>query len=237
MNQSLRSIQATALTLFTEEFQTNLPQILAALDTVQSDRSNRAAAKEAHRLIHALKGGAAMVGLAAFGYLLNVAEEMIEESTVGSKSLTDGPDTPTAACRGLPRIDARLAASRSSKSPTAWRARYVWAAERPTSTRLDLIELEANERAAADGTLTATFPTRSSKPSRHGLRSSSQNRSQNRKSRRNPSRQNRSSTELEPAPRLTRLTTCSCRARHEEDVLKKCRLRLSRRRHWNSMSS
>ena len=30
-----------------------------------------------------------MVGLAAFGYLLNVAEEMIEEGTVGSRTLSD----------------------------------------------------------------------------------------------------------------------------------------------------
>ena len=81
MITNLRSIQATALTLFTEEFQQNLPQILTALDTVKADRSNRGAAREAHRLIHALKGGASMVGLAAFGYLLNVAEELIEETT------------------------------------------------------------------------------------------------------------------------------------------------------------
>src|SRR5580765_8820907 len=86
---NLRAIQATAVAAFTEEFRQSLPTILAALDSVDQDRSNRAAAKEAHRLIHALKGGASMVGLAAFGYLLNVAEEMIEESTVGSKSLTD----------------------------------------------------------------------------------------------------------------------------------------------------
>jgi chemosensory pili system protein ChpA (sensor histidine kinase/response regulator) len=89
MITNLRSIQATALTLFTEEFQQNLPQILTALDTVEADRSNRAAGREAHRLIHALKGGASMVGLAAFGYLLNVAEELIEESTAGSKTLSD----------------------------------------------------------------------------------------------------------------------------------------------------
>ncbi len=86
---NLRNIQATALTLFTEEFQQNLPQILTALEIVERERSNRAAAREAHRLIHALKGGASMVGLAAFGYLLNVAEELIEEGTAGSKTLTD----------------------------------------------------------------------------------------------------------------------------------------------------
>src|SRR5499427_10188311 len=85
----LRAIQATAVALFTDEFRQSLPAILTAVDAMERDRGNRAAVKEAHRLIHALKGGASMVGLAAFGYLLNVAEEMIEESTVGAKSLSD----------------------------------------------------------------------------------------------------------------------------------------------------
>jgi chemosensory pili system protein ChpA (sensor histidine kinase/response regulator) len=86
---NLRAIQATAVAAFTDEFRQSLPGILAAIDEVERDRSNRAPAKEAHRLIHALKGGASMVGLAAFGYLLNVAEELIEGSTVGSAVPTD----------------------------------------------------------------------------------------------------------------------------------------------------
>jgi len=85
----LRAIQATAVAAFTDEFRQSLPTILAALDSVDRDRSNRAAAKEAHRLIHALKGGASMVGLAAFGYLLNVAEELIETSATGSAAVTE----------------------------------------------------------------------------------------------------------------------------------------------------
>src|SRR5215467_3636164 len=85
----LRAIQATAVALFTDEFRQSLPGILTAVDAMDQDRGNRAAVKEAHRLIHALKGGASMVGLAAFGYLLNVAEELIEVSAMGSAAVTD----------------------------------------------------------------------------------------------------------------------------------------------------
>jgi chemosensory pili system protein ChpA (sensor histidine kinase/response regulator) len=85
----LRAIQATAVAAFTEEFRQSLPGILAAIDAVDRDRANRTSAREAHRLIHALKGGASMVGLAAFGYLLNVAEELIETSVMRSAAVTD----------------------------------------------------------------------------------------------------------------------------------------------------
>ena len=148
MNMSLRSIQATALTLFTEEFQTNLPQILASLDTVQRDRSNRAAAKEAHRLIHALKGGAAMVGLAAFGYLLNVAEEMIEESTVGSKSLSD--EAIDTLHSSMPRFAAYMDAAIGGQpveqiANGLARALRLGGGAADVDALKDLIELEANE--------------------------------------------------------------------------------------------
>jgi chemosensory pili system protein ChpA (sensor histidine kinase/response regulator) len=107
----LRAIQATAVAAFTDEFQLSLPTILSALDSVDRDRSNRAAVKEAHRLIHALKGGASMVGLAAFGYLLNVAEELIEASAAGSAAVTDEVVEGLRAC--MPRfalyMDAALA--------------------------------------------------------------------------------------------------------------------------------
>ena len=59
-----RHLDETAIGAFTEEFQQSLPAILEALDVVDRDRSDRAAAHEAYRLIHALKGGASMVGLA-----------------------------------------------------------------------------------------------------------------------------------------------------------------------------
>jgi chemosensory pili system protein ChpA (sensor histidine kinase/response regulator) len=107
----LRAIQATAVAAFTDEFRQSLPTILSALDSVERDRSNRAAVKEAHRLIHALKGGASMVGLAAFGYLLNVAEELIEAPATGSAAVTDEVVEGLRAC--MPRfalyMDAALA--------------------------------------------------------------------------------------------------------------------------------
>jgi chemosensory pili system protein ChpA (sensor histidine kinase/response regulator) len=148
MTTNLRSIQATALTLFTEEFQQNLPQILAALDTLEGDRSNRGAAKEAHRLIHALKGGASMVGLAAFGYLLNVAEELIEESMVGSRTLTDeGLEVLRAS---MPRFAAYMEAALTGQpveqiANTLARSLRLGGGTADVAALKDLIDLEARE--------------------------------------------------------------------------------------------
>jgi chemosensory pili system protein ChpA (sensor histidine kinase/response regulator) len=80
---------ATPLAAFRDEFQSSVPRIIAALDAVDRDRSSRAPAHEAYRLIHALKGAASMVGLAALGHLLHGAEESIEGSALGSTPLTD----------------------------------------------------------------------------------------------------------------------------------------------------
>ena len=98
----MTELRATALALFTEEFGESLPAILRALDEVNRDRSNRAAAREAHRLIHALKGGASMVGLAAFGYLLNVAEELIENANQSHAAIDD--EAVAALCTSMPRF-------------------------------------------------------------------------------------------------------------------------------------
>jgi chemosensory pili system protein ChpA (sensor histidine kinase/response regulator) len=148
MTTNLRSIQATALTLFTEEFQQNLPQILTALDIAERDRSNRGAAQEAHRLIHALKGGAAMVGLAAFGYLLNVAEELIEESTIGSRTLTD--EGIEVLRSSMPRfaayMDAALSGQPVEQIATALaRSFRLGGGSADVEALKELIELEARE--------------------------------------------------------------------------------------------
>src|SRR5215831_3997248 len=148
MTTNLRSIQATALTLFTEEFQQNLPQILAALDVAERDRSNRGAAQEAHRLIHALKGGASMVGLAAFGYLLNVAEELIEESTIGSRTLTD--EGIEVLRSSMPRfaayMDAALSGQPVEQIATALaRSLRLGGGSADLEALKDLIDLEARE--------------------------------------------------------------------------------------------
>ncbi len=148
MNKNLRSIQATALTLFTEEFQQNLPQILSALDTVEQDRANRGAARELHRLIHALKGGASMVGLAAFGYLLNVTEEFIEESIAGSRTLSDQAIDVirTSIPRFAAYMDAALGGQPVEQIATGLaRALRLGGAAADVDALKELIELEARE--------------------------------------------------------------------------------------------
>src|SRR5689334_2544834 len=83
------SIGAAAVAAFTEEFRTSLPAICTAIDAARHDRLDRVAAREAHRLIHALKGAASMVGLAAFGFLLNELEDVAEKGIAERGPLTD----------------------------------------------------------------------------------------------------------------------------------------------------
>jgi chemosensory pili system protein ChpA (sensor histidine kinase/response regulator) len=144
----LRAIQATAVAAFTDEFRQSLPAILAALDAVDQNRSDRAAAKEAHRLIHALKGGAAMVGLAAFGYLLNVAEELIEESTVGQAVMSNEVVEGLRAC--MPRFASYMDAALAGQpvEPIAVglaRTLRVAGATADVDALRSLIEMEARE--------------------------------------------------------------------------------------------
>ena len=73
-------LDAATAAAFTDEFRLSLPAIGAALEAAGRDRHDRVNAREAHRLIHALKGAASMVGLAAFGYLLNAVEERLERA-------------------------------------------------------------------------------------------------------------------------------------------------------------
>jgi chemosensory pili system protein ChpA (sensor histidine kinase/response regulator) len=144
----LRAIQATAVAAFTDEFRQSLPTILTALDAVGQNRSDRAAAKEAHRLIHALKGGAAMVGLAAFGYLLNVTEELIEESTVGQAVMSEEVIEGLRAC--MPRFASYMDAALAGQpiEPIALglaRTLRIAGATADVDTLRSLIELEALE--------------------------------------------------------------------------------------------
>src|SRR5262249_10858158 len=97
---------------------------------------------------HALKGGASMVGLAAFGYLLNVAEELIEESTVGSRTLTDeGIEVLRAS---MPRFAAYMDAALSGQpveqiANTLARSLRLGGGTADVDALNDLIELEARE--------------------------------------------------------------------------------------------
>jgi chemosensory pili system protein ChpA (sensor histidine kinase/response regulator) len=83
------SIDAAAVAAFTDEFRQSLPAIQAAMETASRDRLDRVAARESHRLIHALKGAASMVGLAAFGFLLNELEDIVEKAIASRAPLTD----------------------------------------------------------------------------------------------------------------------------------------------------
>src|SRR5512132_3209520 len=74
----MRPLDITAVAAFSEEVRTSTPAILAALDAAQQDPANTEAPHEAYRLIHALKGAASMVGLAAFSHVLNAYEELLD---------------------------------------------------------------------------------------------------------------------------------------------------------------
>ena len=63
---------------FAAEFAITLPAIDAALAAVEANPAEAAPAQEAYRLCHAIKGAASMVGLAALGYLLNQAEDLLD---------------------------------------------------------------------------------------------------------------------------------------------------------------
>jgi chemosensory pili system protein ChpA (sensor histidine kinase/response regulator) len=82
-------METSAIDAFGDELRNSMPKIVAALDAVDHNRADRQAAREAYRLIHALKGAASMVGLASFGFLLNAAEELLEPPISRAVALTD----------------------------------------------------------------------------------------------------------------------------------------------------
>ena len=86
---TMRHLETTAVTAFTDELRQSLPEILTALDAAERDPSDSPSVHEAYRLVHALKGAASMVGLAALGYLLNQAEELLENAASGLAPLSD----------------------------------------------------------------------------------------------------------------------------------------------------
>jgi chemosensory pili system protein ChpA (sensor histidine kinase/response regulator) len=102
------SLDAATAAAFSDEFRHSLPVMERAMQAAAADRSDRTALREAHRLFHALKGAASMVGLAAFGYLLNVAEETLERA-ISSRELIDYR-VLSATAQALPRFDAYMSA-------------------------------------------------------------------------------------------------------------------------------
>jgi len=127
-------LDAATAAAFTDEFRSSLPAIAAALDAAERDRLGRAGAREAHRLIHALKGASSMMGLAALGYLLNATEERLEHAIRISGPLTD--DTIAVTREALPRLQAYMEA--------------VLAGEAVEAVALDLLRsLRPDDEAAA----------------------------------------------------------------------------------------
>jgi chemosensory pili system protein ChpA (sensor histidine kinase/response regulator) len=102
----MNPLDAATAAAFTDEFRQSLPAIDRALDRAEQNRLDRADVREAHRLIHALKGAASMVGLAALGYLLNVAEELLEVAIISRGPI--GDDTLAAIRDAMPRLHAYM---------------------------------------------------------------------------------------------------------------------------------
>jgi chemosensory pili system protein ChpA (sensor histidine kinase/response regulator) len=73
-----RQLEESPIGAFAAELATTLPSIDAALEAVEHSPEDLYPAREAYRLFHAVKGAASMVGLAALGYLLNRAEELLD---------------------------------------------------------------------------------------------------------------------------------------------------------------
>ena len=136
---------------FTEEFQNSLPAIQRALDATKSERADRTGIREAHRLLHSLKGAASMVGLAALGFLLNVAEEKLERAIASRDPI--GDDVFNSIGEALPRFDSYM------QTVVAGAAADATAIELLLTLRLDvdattiaelqaLLEVESREIAA-----------------------------------------------------------------------------------------
>lgn len=146
MNPS--SFGAAAVAAFTEEFRSSLPAIQSSIDAARVDRLSRAAAREAHRLIHALKGAASMVGLAAFGFLLNELEEVAEKGIAERGPLTD--EVLDAVRDALPLLQSYIDALLNGQSVEAV-ACALLARLRPDEAAADieslraLIEIETRE--------------------------------------------------------------------------------------------
>ncbi len=153
----MRPLDITAVAAYSDEIRISTPAILAALDTAERDRTNAEAVHEAYRLIHALKGAASMVGLAALGYLLNQSEELLDTVLTQNAPLSDEllvllrETTPLYARY----VDAALAGG--STDPVAldlaqaFRAYAGQPADAEDATLAELLETERRGIAAAQG--------------------------------------------------------------------------------------
>jgi len=150
MNEHL---EAAAVLAFDEELRLALPAIDAALDAAVRDPGDQGAVKETHRLVHSLKGAASMVGLAALGYLLHQAEELIDAELTSGRP--PSPEILTLLRTNLPQLAAYMDAALSGRSFEAI-ATKVARTFRSMSTGdagedvplLELVAIDARELAA-----------------------------------------------------------------------------------------
>ena len=83
----MRHFDDGAVVAFVTELRDTIPEIAEALDAAERGRSTEPL-REAHRLLHCLKGAAAIVGLPAFAYLINLAEDLLEGSIASAASVS-----------------------------------------------------------------------------------------------------------------------------------------------------
>ena len=160
-------LDAATAAAFTEEFRLSLPAIAGALDAAERDRHDRASAREAHRLIHALKGAASMVGLAAFGYLLNAIEERLERAIVKSGPIPD--DTLAVTRNVLPLLQAYMEVVLSGESVQSIALDLLRAIhpddEAAAAVLNELIEIETRELAITPVRENVAAPAPADEPS------------------------------------------------------------------------
>ena len=153
-----------AIGAFVSELRDTIPQIAESLDAAH-DGLNPAALREAHRLLHCLKGAAAMVGLPAFAYLINLAEDRLDASLTSAAGAADDLLPTLRGC--LPQIAEYVTVAASART-TATIAPFVSALVERLSgdpTAVDagalekLLDIDLRELAAA-----APVPTQAADP-------------------------------------------------------------------------
>lgn len=101
-----RTVDPEILLGFLEEANSYLPAVRAGIAAVRDNPADAAAAEEAHRCVHTIKGAAAMVGLAGLSHIAYHLEEALDDLVQGK--LKPEPHVFPALDRGLADIEAYL---------------------------------------------------------------------------------------------------------------------------------
>jgi len=83
-----RRVDREILQGFVEEAQSYLPRVSKIVETVSTNGSDVEALEEAHRLLHSIKGAAAMIGLTPLAHVALLPEELVEEVLEQRQELT-----------------------------------------------------------------------------------------------------------------------------------------------------